>query len=662
MAHSPILWHPSPDFQANSHLRAFEKWLKQHKNLVFSDYHDLWQWSTEEVGPFWEAIWQYFGIQAHTPYKEVLQGDHMPGYRWFEGATLNYAEHIFRQADEKRPALIALAEGKEIRHVSWEELRTQVRAFQQFLMDRGIGKGDRVAAYLPNIPEAIVAFLAVNALGAVWSCCSPDFGVSTVIDRFSQIEPQLLLATDGYTYNGKAFDRREALKEIIHHIRPAAGTVLLPYEGLGPRPLIPGCLLWDQVLEGYGGEGSVAFTPVPFDHPIWVLYSSGTTGKPKAITHAHGGVLLEHLKYLAFHNDVHPGEHFFWFTTTGWMMWNFLQASMLMGAVPVLYDGSPANPDLELLWRYAAELPIHHFGTSAPYLTACMKAGLKPGETFDLSALRSVGSTGAPLPAEAFDWVYDAVSADLWLCSMSGGTDVCTAFVGGCPYRPVIRGHIQCRALGCALEAYDETGHRVVDQLGEMVIEQPMPSMPVFFWNDPGMKRYTASYFDSYPGKWRHGDWIRIFGDGSLLIQGRSDATLNRKGVRIGTAEIYAVLENIPGIADSMVLNLEREDGSDLMPLFVKLKSGTALDKNLQDEILRTLKTEASPRHVPDLVVAVPDIPYTLSGKKMEVPVKKILLGMDAGKHLNPDAVRNPEAITFFMDFSPSFRANYFST
>lgn len=644
-----ILWQPSGTFIEGSNLKKFERWLEKHKGLTFNNYDEIWQWSIDHLADFWLCIWEYFEIIHHSPIDLVLSGNEMPGVKWFEGTTLNYAEHIFRQKSTHRPALIFQSERQVAIEVSWEELETKVLAVQQYLIAQGIGKGDRVAAYLPNIPEAIICFLAVNSLGAIWSCCSPDFGVSTVIDRFSQIEPQILIVVDGYTYGGKSFNRLGEIQQLQEAITSIEQTILIPYLSKDISPTLSKTVHWEEVLSNPLSEGSLYFTAVPFSHPIWVLYSSGTTGKPKAITHSHGGVLLEHLKYMAFHNDVHEGENFFWFTTTGWMMWNFLQASLLMGATPVLFDGSPAYPDMNVLWKMAADLPIHHFGTSAPYLTACMKRDLTPGSDNNLSALRSIGSTGAPLPPEAFEWIYQAISSDVWLCSMSGGTDVCTAFVGGCPYEPVYKGAIQCRGLGCAMKAYDDDGNEMIGSLGEMIVEQPMPSMPIFFWNDPENKRYRSSYFEQYPGKWRHGDWIKIFENGSLIIQGRSDATLNRKGVRIGTAEIYAVLDRIPEIQDSMVLNLEKDDGSDVMPLFVMLDGGAELSDALINQIKTSLRKECSPRHVPDTVMAVPDIPYTLSGKKMEVPVKKILLGMDAGKSMNKDAMRNPEAMVFFM-------------
>jgi acetoacetyl-CoA synthetase len=641
------LWQASPEFIENSNLKKYEKWLATTKGLHFDNYEALWAWSTENIEAFWESIWQYFDIIHHSPYQQVLSNATMPGATWFEGATLNYAEHIFRHKSLERSALIFQNEEQRL-HISWQSLERRVKAVQQYLIREGIGQGDCVAAYLPNIPDAIVCFLAVNSLGAIWSCCSPDFGVHTVIDRFSQIEPKLLIAADGYKYNGKPYSKLTEIEAIRSNIPSIEACVFIAY--LDKDSYLENSITVKEIYNTVSDYKSLSFTAVPFSHPIWVLYSSGTTGRPKAITHSHGGVLLEHLKYMAFHNDVHAGEHFFWFTTTGWMMWNFLQASLLVGATPVLFDGSPAYPSINALWQLAQDLPIHHFGTSAPYLTTCMKLDLPLQTTFNLSALRSIGSTGAPLPPEAFSWIYKNIKEDLWLCSMSGGTDVCTAFVGGVPNKPVYKGAIQARALGCALHGYDENGDKIKNSLGEMVIEKPMPSMPIYFWNDTNNQRYLASYFENFPGKWRHGDWIKLFDNGSLIIHGRSDATLNRKGIRIGTAEIYNVLEGIPELKDSMILNLEQEGGKDIMPLFVVLAEDASLDEALKNKIKTALRQQCSPRHVPDKIFIAPDIPYTLSGKKMEVPVKKILMGMNS--NVNKDAIRNPEAMDFFLGFT----------
>lgn len=645
-----ILWFPSEDFAQSSNLYKYEKWLKEYKGLSFNSYRDLWEWSCSNIEDFWESLWEYFDVIYHSEYDQILSSHSMPGTIWFEGATLNYAEHIFRQKSPDRAALIFTNELKEIGSLSWVGLEQYVASTRDFLISKGVSKGDTVAGYLPNTPEAIISFLAVNSLGAIWSCCSPDFGSKTVIDRFDQIKPKVFIACDGYTYGGKETSRIEEVSKISSSISTIEQVVLV--RSLSPSSELEGAHLWEDVISNSNAE--LHFEPVDFNHPIWVLYSSGTTGKPKAITHSHGGVLLEHLKYMHFHNDVKPGENFFWFTTTGWMMWNFLQASLLAGATPVLFDGSPGYPDLNILWELSEELPIHHFGTSAPYLVACMKKELTPGTDFDLSKLRSVGSTGAPLPPEAFDWVYDHVSKDVWLCSMSGGTDVCTAFVGGIPNQPVYRGTIQGRALGCSLFGFDDDGNIVYNSLGEMVITEPMPSMPIYFWGDENHERYRSSYFEKFPGQWCHGDWINLSENGSLVIQGRSDATLNRKGIRIGTAEIYSVLDRIPGIKDSLIVNLEQEGSNDFMPLFVVLEESASLEK-LVPIINSTLREQCSPRHVPDKIFQAPDIPYTLSGKKMEVPVKKALLGMDVTKSMNKDASRNPEVMDYFIRSAKRF-------
>ena len=642
-----VLWSPTQDFITNSNLKDYEQWLKTNYQLSFENYEQLWQWSIDHLEDFWESLIHYFNIELKGDYQQVVDTRQMPGAKWFEGATLNYAAHIFRQTTDERPALIFQNENGRT-EISWQTLHIEVQAVQQFLIRQGIEKGDCVAGYLPNMPAAISCFLAVNSLGAVWTCCSPDFGEPTVIERFTQIQPKLLITVDGYQYGGKGFSRLENVHNIRKAIPSIQQTIFIPY--LDQTSTLTDSIAWQIILDNLNPDKALTFTNVPFSHPIWVLYSSGTTGKPKAITHSHGGCLLEQYKYLAFHNDVKKGEHYFWFSTTGWMMWNFLQSTMLLGAIPVLYDGNPAYPDMMTLWKLAADLPIHHFGVSAPYLTACMKQDLLIGKEVDVSVMRSIGSTGAPLPPEVFEWIYKAVKKDIWLCSMSGGTDVCTAFVGGNPYLPVHKGYIQSRSLGVALYGYNELGNRVENDLGEMVIEQPMPSMPIYFWNDPNQARYRNSYFEAYPNKWRHGDWINIHPNGSLIIQGRSDATLNRNGIRIGTAEIYGVLDKISAIKDSLILNLEQANGEDIMPLFVVMNDGHEFSDALIKIIKKELRTKCSPRHVPNRFIVVQDIPYTLSGKKMEVPVKKILIGKTKPENINRDAIRNPAAMDQFVE------------
>jgi len=576
----------------------------------------------------------------------------MPGVKWFEGAKLNYAEHIFRNYKEEQTAIVFGHESGIIQRMTWKELKQKVAAMATYLKSVGVVKGDRVVAFLPNVPEATISFLAVNSIGAIWSSTSPDFGVESVVDRFSQIEPKVIIAVDGYNYNGKPFDKTDVVKNIVSSLPSLEKVIVLPYLKKNdinqfPPSFININSIWRETAT------ELTFEAVDFNAPMWVLYSSGTTGLPKPIAQSHGGILLEHLKYMAFHNDVHEGENYFWFSTTGWMMWNFVQAALLMGSAIVLFDGSPTYPDFYALWRFSEKVGIHHFGTSAPFLVASMKKGIVPKDSCDLSAMWSLSSTGAPLPPEAFNYVYECIKEDVWLCSMAGGTDVCSAFVGGCPEYPVHSGEIQCRALGVSLFAYNDEGFPVEDELGEMVIDKPMPSMPIYFWNDKDNQRYKASYFEHFPGKWRHGDFIRINSKThGLVIYGRSDATLNRHGIRIGTAEIYRAVNKIEEVEDALIVNLEQEEGKHYMPLFVKMKEGKNLNDTIISKIKTQLKKDYSPRHVPDEIIEVQDIPYTISGKKMEAPIKKILLGMPLKKSINFDAMRNPESVDFFIEFA----------
>lgn len=645
------LWKPDPRFMEQSIMKQYMDWLFVKKGLYIRSYDDLWDWSVTDLEDFWESIWQFFDVQSHSPYRQIIiKPDRgMIGTQWFDGATLNYAEHIFRHKTSQRPAILFRSERQTIlRQISWAELERQVAAVAAYLRQNNIGPGDRVVSVLPNIPETVIAFLATNAVGAVWSSCSPDFGTSSIIDRFQQIEPKLLFAVDGYTYNGKPIDKIDAFRELRLALPTLQKVVWLPY--LDPESRLERAALWEEVL--WTSPATLEFEPVPFNHPIWVLYSSGTTGKPKAITHSVGGCLLEHLKALALHQDVRVGDRYFWYSTTGWMMWNYSMASLLAGATLVLYEGAAGYTDLNVLWNLAEQAQVNHFGGGAAYYLSCMKTGIEPARTHKLNALRTLGSTGSPLPPEGFQWVYESVKKDVWLISLSGGTDVCSGFVGGCPLLPVYEGEIQTRLLGCKVDAFNDAGQPVRNQLGEMVILEPMPSMPIYFWNDPGNKRYLNSYFEQYPGVWRHGDFIRITERNGVIIYGRSDATLNRDGVRIGTSEVYSAVEKIPEVTDSLIIGLEKPGGQYLMPLFVVLREGYTLTDTLIASIKKTLRTQCSPRHVPDVIYAVPEIPYTISGKKVEAPVKKILSGTDPAVAASKDTLRNPAALDFFVKMS----------
>ncbi|MBD2751686.1 acetoacetate--CoA ligase [Spirosoma validum] len=651
------LYTPDRRMAEQSLMKQYINWLFVKKGLYFRDYDDLWDWSVTDLEDFWESIWQFFDVQSHTPYQQVIyrpSDEDMIGTEWFIGSTLNYAEHIFRHktaSGRTNPALIFASERQGITAISWSTLEQQVAAVATYLRQQGVGIGDRVVAVLPNIPEAIVAFLATNAVGAVWSSCSPDFGTSSIVDRFQQIEPKVLIAADGYTYGNKPVDKTDTIYELRETLPTLKQIIWVPYLNRNSLPSLPESILWQEVLNTPSPDG-LTFEAVPFQHPIWVLYSSGTTGKPKAITHSVGGCLLEHMKVLGLHQDVRVGERYFWYSTTGWMMWNFAVGSMLVGATLVLYDGSAGYPNLNVLWRLAEEARITHFGGGAAYYLACMRAGLKPIDTFKLSSLRSIGSTGSPLPPEGFRWIYDCVKSNVWLISFSGGTDVCSGFVGGNPLLPVYEGEIQCRLLGSYVEAFDENAKPVRGELGEMVILEPMPSMPIYFWNDRNNDRYRKSYFEDYPGIWRHGDYIRITERNGIIIYGRSDATLNRDGIRIGTSEIYSAVESLPEITDSLVVGLEQPGGQYFMPLFVVLKNGFTLTDDLITRIKQTLRSQFSPRHVPDAVYSIDEVPYTISGKKIETPIKKILAGVDASLATSKDTLRNPAALDQFIEFA----------
>jgi acetoacetyl-CoA synthetase len=646
------LWEPSAELIERSRMTELMRWLEAERGLRFDGYDDLWRWSVDDLEGFWSAIWDFFEVRADGGYDRVLTSREMPGAEWFAGTRLNYAEHVFAGKDDTETAILHASELRELEELSWDELRAQVGALSTALRDLGIEPGDRVVAYLPNIPEAIVAFLAAASIGAVWSSCSPDFGAASVVDRFAQIEPKVLFAVDGYRYGGKDFDRRGVLAELQAAMPSLERTVVLPY--LDPEADLSGlgdATTWDELLAaGAGTEPS--FERVPFDHPLWVLYSSGTTGLPKAIVQGQGGILLEHLKKLNLHVDAHPGDRLFWFTTTGWMMWNFLVSGLLTRAAIVLYDGNPGHPDMEVLWDLAARAGVTMFGTSASYIAACMKAGAAPGDGRDLSRLKAVGSTGSPLSPEGFDWIYEQLGDDTWLFSTSGGTDLCTAFVGGTPLLPVYRGELQARALGAAVEAWDEDGNSVIDEVGELVVTEPMPSMPVRFWGDEGGSRYREAYFAQYPGVWRHGDWIEITARGTAVIYGRSDSTINRSGIRMGTSEIYRAVLGLDQILDALVVDIPRPGTDGWMPLFVVLREGAKLDDELKREIARRVRERCSPRHVPDEVFAIAEVPRTLSGKALEVPVKRILTGTPPERAASRDSLANPAALDYFVDLA----------
>jgi acetoacetyl-CoA synthetase len=646
------LWTPSDEQVRDSGFARWLAWLARERGLAFAGYADAWAWSTTEIEAFWGALWDFFGIRSSAPHTAVLESRTMPGSRWFPGARLNYAEHALRHADDGSPAIVFQSEIRPLTEIGRGELRAQVASVAAALREMGVGPGDRVAAYLPNVPEAVVAFLASASIGAVWTSCSPDFGAASVIERFRQVEPKVLIAADGYVYAGKPHDRSAVVAELVDALPSLAATVLVPYLDSAAR--MGGTRPWAELL---GRGGSPEFAPVPFDHPLWILYSSGTTGAPKAIVHGHGGILLEHLKTLVLQQDVRPGDRLLWYTTTGWMMWNRLVGGLLAGATIVLYDGSPAHPAPGAPWRLAEAARVTHFGAGAGYFMAEMSAGLRPGERFDLSALRQVSSTGSPLPAEGFRWIYDAVKADVWLASSSGGTDVATAFLGACPTLPVYAGELQGPALGVRAEAWDGSGRPLdPDEVGELVITQPLPSMPLFFWNDADGARYRASYFHEWPGVWRHGDWVRFTEDGGAVVLGRSDSTLNRHGVRIGSSEIYRAVEAVPGVADSLVVGVEQPGGGYWMPLFVVLAEGMELDDALRDRIRHALRTTFTPRHVPDEIIQVAAVPRTLNGKKVEVPVKSILSGARAAHVVNAGALANPESLRFFEELAAQRR------
>jgi acetoacetyl-CoA synthetase len=638
IAEPKVLWTPSAERIEHATLTRYQGWLAERHGLEFGGYHDLWRWSVSDIEAFWGSIVDFLGVRFSERGDRVLGSQTMPGAAWFPGSRLSYAEHVFAGKADDALAIQHASESRSLAGVTWGELRSQTAAIAAGLRASGVVSGDRVAAYMPNIPETVASFLACASIGAVWSSAAPEFGARSVIDRFSQIEPKVLLAVDGYRYGGKEFDRRSIAERVGSEIPSVERVVTLGYlAGTG----------WDDGFLG-GPDSALEFAALPFDHPLWVLYSSGTTGLPKPIVHGQGGILLEQMKKAHLHLDAQPGDRLFWFTTTGWMMWNFIVGVLLSEASIILFDGNPGYPDMGRLWDLASDSGMTCFGTSAAFIAGCMKEGVKPREGRSLDALKAVGSTGSPLSPEGFQWVYDELGSDTWLFSTSGGTDLCTAFVGGVPTLPVYQGEMQARSLGASVEAWDPEGRPLIDEVGELVITRPMPSMPVFFWGDSDGARYRESYFDMYPGVWRHGDWIEITSRNTAIIYGRSDSTINRGGVRMGTSEIYRAVLAVDDVVDALVVDVPLE-GRDWMPLFVVLREGASLDDALVSAIKRRVREDCSPRHVPDEIRQIAAVPRTLSGKVLEIPVKRILMGTPVEQAASRESLANPDALDYFV-------------
>ena len=650
------LWTPSLARVKASNLVAFQRWLGETRGLGFTGYDSLWRWSVEDLEAFWGAIWDYFEIDASAPYERVLGNADMPGAEWFPGARLNYAQHMLRREKSGGTALFHLSERTPLAEISWDELAGKVRVAATRLREFGVDPGDRVVACMPNIPETAIAMLAATSIGAIWSSCSPDFGSRSILDRFAQIAPKILFCVDGYCYGGKEFDCRAKMDGTIAELDSLERVVAVPYlDAAAWDPGHPNSIVWDEFLDHLAvPRAEFEFEQVPFDHPLWILFTSGTTGMPKAIVHGHGGITLEQMKLQAIQKDLHPGDRMFFFTTSGWMMWNYLISSMLVGGVPILYDGNPAWPEPDRLWKMVEEAGVNAFGASPTYVRIMEQAGIVPKEKFDLSSLRTVSLAGSPVSAEDVSWVYRNVKDDLWVSVGSGGTDICAGFVEGVASLPVRAGVIQGRALGVAAFAFNEAGEKVTGEVGELVVTAPMPSMPLCFWNDAGDARYRKTYFEDFPGVWRQGDFFRIDDDGGCFVLGRSDATLNRHGIRIGTAEVYRAVESLPEVEDSLIVNLELPGGKFFMPLFVKLADGLVLDEDIEARIRAKLRADCTARHVPDRIYQIDEVPYTLTMKKMEVPVRRILSGVAVDEAANRGAMANPSALDFFANYRQS--------
>jgi acetoacetyl-CoA synthetase len=685
-----VLWRPSTARIAGSQLKRFEAWLCEKKGLSFKNYEELWEWSVKDIEVFWEAFWQFAPMKAHTPYARILNANKMPGTRWFEGATLNYAEHMLARASDlsshNRPAIIYRSERVTRGEISWSELEQQVASMAQTLRSLGVTKGDRVVSYMPNIPQTVIALNAVASIGAIWSSCSPDMGMVSVADRFTQIEPKVIFAVDGYFYGGKGFDRRDTLLEILQALPSVKAVVLIDNLTIGATLNVQGLnrpvkvVNWDASM-AKEKNAKPHYLPVEFNTPLWIVYSSGTTGMPKPIVHSHGGATIESYKGTGIHLDVGPQDRFYWFSSTGWIMWNLLVSTLSTGATVLLFDGNPGYPDLHASFEFAAREKANFFGTSPAFVAQCIKGGFNPSEKYDLSSIRSVGSTGSPLSEECHEWIYRGIGKDIALCSISGGTDPGAAFLCSAPTLPIYSGEMQCRCLATDVDSFDDAGNSLRGQVGELVCKQPIPSMPLYFWGDDDGSRYFNSYFDLYPGVWRHGDWLQLNERKESVtskIYGRSDSTINRYGIRMGTSELYRVVEEFTEVADSLVVDLEYLGKPSFLALFVVLRdtgivstsvvprgpansgsdtaSGqTGMPAGLSERILNAIKVKLSARHVPNVAYAIPEVPRTMTGKKLEVPVKRILLGHPLEKAVNRDSMANPHSIDWIIDFSRAF-------